>query len=340
MSCDGPLPAGRVQRVEKLGDLDPPSDETRDRGAQLSHRLRRRSAGREVQARTLQQHVFFEPPELRRGRDSEVFVEAARELGVGAESLGLSSAPVEPEHQARSEAFAQWEFVEGRPDEVDRQRVLAERQARIGELLDGDGSQIVEAGDLGAGRDDVADVGERGPAPEVERLGQLRDGTCGIAADDRLAGEEHQPLEALGVELVGLHPEHVAVGSVRKAGTGRARAAVELEHLADPADVHAQRGRGARRRIALPELIDELLGRDRPVGPDREQREQLARLLAAYMQRRAVVPHLDRSEDSQLHPVPQLCPRGNRTSAPGQPPGSVYGLFTGVPYTFTMDVPQ
>jgi hypothetical protein len=202
--------------------------------------------------------------------------------------------------------------------------VLAEREPSVGELFDGNRSQVVETGDLGAGGRGVADVGERRAAPQVERLGELRDRTRRIAAANRLAGQQHQPLEAFGVELVGLHPQHVAVGAIRKAGTGRARAAIELEHLADTADVHAQRGRCAGRRIALPQLVDELLGGHRPVGPDCEQREELARLFTAYVQRRAVVPHLDRSEDSQLHPVPQPCPGAN-----------LHGARGAVPMTFT-----
>ena len=49
------------------------------------------------------------------------------------------------------------------------------------------------------------------------------------------------------------------------------------------------------------------------------------------------MPHLDRSEDSQVHPSPSLAPSGNRYIGPGGVPRAVYGMFTGVPYTHADD---
>ncbi len=198
--------------------------------------------------------------------------------------------------------------------------MLAQRETRVGQLLDRNRAQVVEPSDLTGGSRHFADVDERRSAPEVERLGQLRDGGCGITHADRVTREQHESFEALRVELVGLDPEHVSVRTGRQSGTRRARTPVELEDLTDTADMNAQRGRGAGGWVALPQLFDELFGRDRPVGPHRQECEQLPGLFAADLHGRSIVPHLDRSEDSQLHVGPHMQRSGNGTSAPARCP--------------------
>ena len=288
----------RVQRSEQGSDLDAPSDEPRDRRAHLCHRLRRPSQRYEVEAGPLEEHVFFESSQLGRRRDSQVFVETPREVGIGAQRLGLAPTSIQTENQAGGETFAERELFERRADEVDRQRVLPEREARVGEVLDGDGAEVVEPSDLGAGRGDVAHVPQRRTPPQIERLGQLRHRARRITGHDRLSGQDHEPLESLRVELIGLDAQHVAVRPGGQSGAGRVRVAIELEGLAEPADVHAQRGGGTRRRVALPELLHELFGADRAIWANREECKELAGFFAAHLHRRAVVTNLDRTEDS------------------------------------------
>ena len=98
-----------------------------------------------------------------------------------------------------------------------------------------------------------------------------------IAVRVGLAGQHEQPLEALHVELVGLDPQQVAVRAGRQPTARRVRVAVELEHLAQAPDVHTQRRRRARRRLAVPELFDQLLGEHRTVRAHGEQHEELTR---------------------------------------------------------------
>ena len=195
-------------------------------------------------------------------------------------------------------------------ESVDHQRVLAEREAHLGELLDRDDPQLLEPRDLRARGAEVARVGQRRAAPQIERRGQQRNRGAGVAAAVDLPGQHDQPLEALDVELVGLHPQEVAVRTGGQPATRRARVAVELEHLTQPGDVDPQRGRRARRRFALPELVDQLFRGHRPVRAHREQHEELARLGAGQRHRRPVVTDLGRTEDSKLHWRPRASAAG------------------------------
>ena len=152
---------------------------------------------------------------------------------------------------------------------------------------------------------EIAGVGQRSAAPQVERLGEPRHRGGRVAVRVALAGQHEQAFEALHVELVGLDPQEVAVRTGGQSSAGRIRVACELEHLAQAADVDAERGRGARRRLAVPELLDQLLRRHRTVRAHGEQHQQLARLGAAQRHGRSVVADLGRTEDSKLHRRPR-----------------------------------
>ena len=214
--------------------------------------------------------------------------------------LGLAPASVQGDHEVRGEALPQRELREGGRDQVDHERVLTERETGIGEFLDCDGAQIVQPRDLSARYCNVLDVDQCVSAPQVEGLRELRYCSCGITGTDRLASEQSESFEVLRIELVGFDTQEVAARDRREARARAVRVASGFERLAEPADVHAQRSRRARRRAASPELVDQLLGCDRPVRPDRQEREQLSRLRATDLHGRAVVTQLDWPEDSQL----------------------------------------
>jgi hypothetical protein len=65
--------------------------------------------------------------------------------------------------------------------------------------------------------------------------------------------------------------------------------------------VHLQRLRGGRRRRSAPHRIDQAIGWDRSVRLEEERHEKDALLLAAEIERRAFVEHLEGTEDPEVH---------------------------------------
>ena len=126
----------------------------------------------------------------------------------------------------------------------------------------------------------------------------------------------HELLEAAEVELAS-----------RRARAGSPRPRVQepgSEQLAKLRDRVLKRRRRRSRRVLAPELIDETLGRDRLVRPQEQQRQQRALVSAAERHGRALVEHLERTEDPELEHV-RGCnrvhesferPRASRISGP------------------------
>ncbi len=102
-------------------------------------------------------------------------------------------------------------FFDRRGEHVDNERVVAERQAHIRQLLDRDELELFQPRDLRPDGAQVAGIVQSRAAPEIEGLGQQRHRGGGLPATPDLPGEDDQPLEALHVELVGLDPQQVPV---------------------------------------------------------------------------------------------------------------------------------
>ena len=148
--------------------------------------------------------------------------------------------------------------------------------------------QILEPVDLGLREVLELRVGERGTAPERQRLSQ-QPRSLGWLGVPRLAG---QPLEAEEVELTAVELEHVA----RRPRVQKARA----QQLAELRDRVLERGRCGARWVLTPELVDEALGREGLVCPQEQECQEGTLISAAELHRRAFVQHLERTEDSEL----------------------------------------
>ncbi len=80
--------------------------------------------------------------------------------------------------------------------------MASEQQIGVETVLDGGQAQLLQPGDLRAGRLDLAQVGERGPAPERQRLPERARGPARVAARQRRTAVGGQPGEAVGVDLI------------------------------------------------------------------------------------------------------------------------------------------
>jgi hypothetical protein len=111
-----------------------------------------------------------------------------------------------------------------------------------------------------------------------------------------------QPLEAVGIELVGLDLEPVTA-SVGDEDTADARRRV-LEELPQMRNVDLERIQRSLRLAVAPELIDQALRAHSLVRVEEKNGEQ--RALARALERNWVappIPDLDRPKNPELHPA-------------------------------------
>jgi hypothetical protein len=133
---------------------------------------------------------------------------------------------------------------------------------------------LLEAGDRGPRERLVDEVGERRPAPEVERRLEGRRRPRRVAARELVLPLGREAFEPLGVELLRAERQDVAGRAVRDR-------AVPAERPPEAGDVALERVRRRLGRMLGPQLVDQPVGRDDAVRLQREQHEEGTLLRAA-----------------------------------------------------------
>ena len=152
---------------------------------------------------------------------------------------------------------------------------------------------LLEPGDGCLGEALVGEVRERRAPPQRQRVAEPLRRVGRQAAREQAPPLVHQPLEAVEIELVGLDPDDVAGRSGRQH--------VLRKRLAQPRDVDAQRGGGVLGRVLAPELVDQPVSGNDLVGVEEEPGEKRTRLGPTQGNLASPVPHLERSQDPELH---------------------------------------
>ena len=179
-----------------------------------------------------------------------------------------------------------------------------EREVGVDPLLERGQTAFLKALDVAAGELVVGEVGERGPAPQRERLAQLPRRLARRGGARLL----HELLEAVRVELARGDAQHVA--------TGARQQHILAERLAQLRDVALQRLGGGLRPLLAPELVDQALAPDELVRVQQQDRQQLALPAAADDKRSIAVSDLQRAEDPEVH----FAPWGDATTPLGACP--------------------
>ena len=166
----------------------------------------------------------LEARQRRAGLEPELRDERLAGVAIDGERLGLPAAPVEGQHELAARALAE-RLLRDQPLELGDQRAVpAEREVRLDALLESGDPQLLELRDVQLQGRLVRDVGERGAAPQPQRLAQLLRRALREAGGERPAAVLDEPLEPLGVELAGADPEQVAGGAGHeRAGRARSR---------------------------------------------------------------------------------------------------------------------
>ena len=151
----------------------------------------------------------------------------------------------------------------------------------------------------------VSGAGKDGPAPFGERLRCGGRGRGGVSLVEALVRLERRPLEADGVDLLGLDVEQVA-GRTRDEQPARERAP-------EPGDMHLDRVLRLARRGVAPEIGDERRRRDEPAGPEQKQAEH------GLLPRRSEIQLLSVGRDGKRPQDPEAERCLDRGQAPNVP---------------------
>src|SRR5439155_14553653 len=144
----------------------------------------------------------------------------------------------------------------------DELRALPQLKVGVDSLLESVDSQLLEPADLALSEGLEGEIRKGRPPPKREAVPQLHRSLAGL----RLPSFGQQALEARGVELLALEPEHVA----RRRRDNR----LSAEQPAKLRDEILERGGCRLRRVLAPQLIDDPISRDDRARVEEEQTEE------------------------------------------------------------------
>ena len=252
-----------------------------DRPAQLEQGRVRRGPQLEVEGR-------FDPLECR-------------------QRIGRSTGPVLGKHEPAGQALV-GRITGNEPGQLgDDGLVLADGEAGIGPVHLGGAAQRVEARRLGS-REEARRVAVEGRAAPREQGARQLLGRAPRLPDEQLVGLAELGLEAPRIDLVraGREPVGRAAGDDppgKQSPEGR--------------DLRLERVLGRGRWVVAPQLVDQPVTRDEPVGLHEQGRQQGARARTTQPERHAVLDHLEWSEDAKIKRHPRSCPPLTPTSRQG-----------------------
>ena len=271
----------------------------------------RKSPGRELPpgrcggARAVQRLVLAEDPTLellqRRARlDSKLVDEEAPRLLVHVECLRLPPRPVEGDHELAPQPFPERLCGGERLELTDELGVApageigldASLHAREPELLETVGRALCERV--------VREVGQGWSAPELERASAGHGRGRRVARVELALAFGEQRLEALQVQLGWPDAQEVSRRLGHKGPERLVLCPVRLEQLAECRDIALDSRLRLARRLALPQLLDQDIGRHEPIGVQEQERQNGALLGASQCKRFPVAARAERTQDPEL----------------------------------------
>ena len=218
----------------------------------------------------------------------------------------LSSRPIKGQHELLAQPLPQRMLDQQLLELPDELGVATQREVRLDPLLEGGDAELFEALDRRPRERLVRQVGERGAAPEAERLPQELRRLFRVICVERLRG---QPLEHDQVELLRHEADRVA----RRARLDWRGGSERLPQVRDLA-LHLLESR--HRSGTRVEIIGEPVYRDDSVRIQKQERERRPLLWPAQLDD-AIAGDLERSQEPVLEhaadrtpPIPDRNRRG------------------------------
>jgi hypothetical protein len=172
--------------------------------------------------------------------------------------------------------------------------VTPQPKVRFDPALERADPELLQPGPLGLCERFRCELGERRPAPQRQRLAESVGRLPGAPCVQCRPRRRHGGLESVEIELLPLEHDRIS----RRPRVERSRG----QHLTQVRDVdlhHLLRRLG---HVLAPELVDDALDRERPVGVDEKERQEGALLAAPQPHLALSVANLERSKDSKVHP--------------------------------------
>ena len=259
------VPAGDDHR-HGGGDQESASEGHEDTAAPApSEGGHRTLARRRRDRRVLGEDLALELLELGAGLEPELFFESSARVLVALERLGLAARAIKREHQLPAQPLAGRMLGDQGLELGDERGMATERQIGLDAVLERHQPLLLEPGDLVLREGLVSEVGQRRPAPQVQRLGQGLRGAGRLAAVERRSPLGRHALEPVGVHLIGVGLEHIAPAAADEHALA--------ERLAQPRDVDLHRLRRGVGRLLAPELVGDPVDRD-DLAPMKQQDRQ------------------------------------------------------------------
>jgi len=241
--------------------------------------------------------------------DPELVDQHTASLPVGRQGVGLAAAAIQREHQLHVQALSP-RVLRRQPLQLGHQLAVPPgRQIRLDARFHGLQAQLLPPLHLGRRERRPGELLQRRPAPQLQRPTQQLARTARIPRGQRRPARRHRALEALGIELVRLN--HKAVS--RRRGLQHVNVP---ERPAQPRHLHRDRLHRPRLGVLAPQRERQTLRAHRPVGMQRQHRQQRPQLRAADRDRTTVGMHLKRTENPNFHrrPPPTLPPAPHVTA--------------------------
>jgi hypothetical protein len=213
------------------------------------------------------------------------------------ERVRLPSRSVECEHPQRPRPLTQRILERQRLELADKRRILSQIELGGQAILHRQLPRFLESGYLALQRELVAQLTERGPSPEPERVPEVVPARGRIAME-LLLPSQRQQLELPRIELARLDSDPVsAMRSIQS---------VCPDGRPEAVDVALERAPRRLGRLVAPDVIDQDVDRDDLVWATDEVSEHEPLLATPERDRFAAILYLDRAEDHEAHD-------GNRT---------------------------
>ena len=215
-------------------------------------------------------------PQLIAGLDAELVDEHPPRRRERVERLRLAVGAIEREHQLRAQSLPQWVRRDQTLELANQLAVTAEREPRLDVVFDRRDTELFEPPDRICGEALVADICQRRPAPEPDRLRERVRRRLRAPGGELRASTLHELLEPIQVELTRLEAHEIAGRSRHDHARRGPRRTARLDRLSQLRNIALQRGRRRRRRRLAPDQIDQPLARNDLARMEQEDRQHPA----------------------------------------------------------------
>ena len=190
------------------------------------------------------------------------------------ERLGLSAGAVEREHELAVQPLSQRMHGDERLELAHELRMPPERKVGLDPLLEGRNAPFLEACDLVLCERVMGEVGERGSAPERERLEQRPCRQLRIPCAKSASAVFDEPFKSFGVELLRLRPQQIAGASRDQDVLRLAPGAPASKRLAQLGDVDLDDLDGRGRRVTVLEVVDQAVNGNDLVSVEQQDSQE------------------------------------------------------------------